>query len=143
MLFSTFTIFGWATINSNDLQGKNSTLPTGALTFTEVSSVISISNIGSLLGNFAVLPLIHYIGPKRTNHLFCIPIIVNIHTINRENISLNMKFFWVQSSILLGKCIVDFVGTEYLLFVRIQTLDRNRYWWTGGCSSNIFDRHQF
>lgn len=77
LIFSSYTIFGWATINSNDLQRQNSTFPTGPLTFAEVSSVISVSSIGSLIGNFAVLPAIHYMGPKSAGHLFTIPLILS------------------------------------------------------------------
>lgn len=68
--------FAWPSVNSNELQEKNSTFPTGSLSFQEVSYVISIANIGSVIGNFAVVPVATIIGPKLTIHLLCIPIIV-------------------------------------------------------------------
>lgn len=103
LMFSAAATFAWPSINSNELQEKNSTYSAGTLTFEEVSHVISLANIGSVIGNFlkvsksiwkmltlknlvicvffignfAVVPLAGGIGPKSTIHLLSIPIIVN------------------------------------------------------------------
>lgn len=76
LIFSAATTFAWPSVNSNELQEMNSTFPTGSLSFQEISYVISIANIGSLIGNFAVVPVAAILGPKLTIHLFSIPIIV-------------------------------------------------------------------
>lgn len=67
---------GWAAINYNELQSENTTFPSGALNLEQSSLVVSLINIGGLVGNFAVLPLSQMIGIKRTIHLFGIPLIV-------------------------------------------------------------------
>lgn len=59
----------WATINLLELTSENSTFPTGPLTQQEFSLIISIGNIGSLLGNFLILPISQTIGVKYSIHL--------------------------------------------------------------------------
>lgn len=67
----------WATINLLELESENTTYPTGPLDEQESALVISIVNVGGLLGNFMVLPISQRIGIKRTIHLLCVPIIVS------------------------------------------------------------------
>lgn len=59
-MFSAATTFAWPTINSNELQEKNSTFSTGSLTFQEISYVISIANIGSVIGNSSMKSRIQF-----------------------------------------------------------------------------------
>lgn len=93
----TFT-FGlsnfWATINLLELTSENSTFPTGPLSHQEFSFIISIGNIGSLLGNFIILPISQTIGVKYSIHLLGVPMIVSIQkTINFLNFSINFMTF--------------------------------------------------
>lgn len=78
LTFSFGNSNGWGTINFNELQSKNSTFPTGPLTLDEASLVVSLINVGGLIGNFAilVLPTSETIGIKRTIHLYGVPLIV-------------------------------------------------------------------
>lgn len=69
---------GWATINYNDLQDKNSTFPTGPLTEGQLSFMISIVNGGGFVGNFGILPLIQLLGVKRTIHCLGAILLVRI-----------------------------------------------------------------
>lgn len=69
---------GWATINYNDLQDKNSTFPTGPLTEDQLAFMISIVNGGGFIGNFGILPLIQILGVKRTIHCLGAILLVRI-----------------------------------------------------------------
>lgn len=71
-------VSGWATINFNELQSENSTFSTGPLKLEEASLVVSILNIGGLIGNFGVLPISQLIGVKRTLHILG-PLLIVIH----------------------------------------------------------------
>lgn len=82
MLTLSFGIVsGWATINFNELQSENSTFSTGPLNLEEASLVVSILNIGGLIGNFGVLPISQLIGVKRTLHILGPLLIVRIYVI--------------------------------------------------------------
>lgn len=70
-------VSGWATINFNELQNENSTYTTGPLTLEQSSMVVAIENIGGFIGNFAILPLIPFVGVKRLIHLLGLPMIVS------------------------------------------------------------------
>lgn len=80
MPFTFSMLYGWPLINLIDLQDANSTLPMGSLSVHETTLVISILNAGALIGNFGVVPIIYMIGPKKTIHMFSIPIIVSRKT---------------------------------------------------------------
>lgn len=67
---------GWITINYLELQNENTTLSTGPLTSDQLPFVISIANIGGIVGNFVIVPLSRAIGTKRSIHLLVIPLIV-------------------------------------------------------------------
>lgn len=68
---------GWISINLIELKSENTTLSTGPLTMEQLSLVISISNIGGIIGNLAIVPISRAIGIKRAIHLFVIPLIVS------------------------------------------------------------------
>lgn len=78
MVFSTGSSTGWSSINFNYLQSENSTFPTGPLTLNEASLVVSLVNIGGVVGNFAILPFMQIIGVKRTIHLLGLVQLVRI-----------------------------------------------------------------
>lgn len=126
-MFSAASTFAWPSINSNELKEKNTTFPTGALSFNEISYVISIANIGSIIGNlinipnqdgrasqnitfytlldvvgnFAVVPIAASIGPKLTIHLCAIPIITSA-----------LLIIWSQNVYFLyvSRLLIGFVG---------------------------------
>lgn len=75
--FSFSTLYGWAPINFNDLQDEKSMLPMGPLNEYQATIVISILNVGAIIGNFVIVPILLYLGPKKTIHLLSIPIIVS------------------------------------------------------------------
>lgn len=128
LMFSAASTFAWPSINSNELQQKNSTYATGALSFNEISYVISIANAGSIVGNlinisnqaeresinvkihmilldfagnFAVVPVAAIIGPKLTIHLCAIPIITSA-----------LLIIWSQNVYFLyvSRLLIGFVG---------------------------------
>lgn len=72
------TSSGWSTINFNELQNVNSTYSTGPLTADEATLVVSLINVGGFIGNFAIMPISHWCGIKRTIHLFGVPLIVSL-----------------------------------------------------------------
>lgn len=61
---------GWPTINFAELQSVNSTLPMGPLTLDQLAIVMSIHNLGCVIGNFAVAPISKAIGIKSAIHSF-------------------------------------------------------------------------
>lgn len=67
---------GWITINYIELQSENVTLSTGPLKSEKLPLVISISSIGGIVGNFAIVPISRAIGIKHAIHLFALPLIV-------------------------------------------------------------------
>lgn len=71
---------GWATINLVELQSENSTFPTGQLSLQESSLVVSLFNVGGLIGNFITVPIAQAIGVKATIHFFAVPLIVRTLT---------------------------------------------------------------
>lgn len=122
LVFAFTILFGWATINSVELQDKNSAFPTGSLSLHEVSLVISYIYIGCLTGNFAVIPCVQSFGPKRTIHLCSIPLIVFS---NKKLFIPKLKDIIKRKmcSISVGRH-VDDLRSKYLLFVRIESVNR-------------------
>lgn len=107
---SIASVSGWATINFNDFHSENSRLSTGPLTLEESSLVISLINIGGLIGNFVAVPISQMIGIKRTIHSLGLPLIVrnlfvfNQYTIfgNKKNRHfISIKIWFIQASSLL------------------------------------------
>lgn len=69
---------GWATINAVDLQNdSNSYIKGTSFTDSQMSIIISIVNIGSLIGNFAVAPMSRLVGIKHTIHYLVVLLIVS------------------------------------------------------------------
>ncbi|XP_031622939.1 facilitated trehalose transporter Tret1-like [Contarinia nasturtii] len=77
LVFSFGLTSGWTTINLNELQNENSTLPMGKLSTGEGSLVVSLLFAGGFVGNFVILPISNYIGIKKTIHLFGVPLITS------------------------------------------------------------------
>lgn len=106
LTFSFGMASGWSTINFNELQSGNSTLPTGPLNLEEASLVVSLINVGGFAGNWITLPMSHIFGIKRTIHLFGVPLIVShfsswMFHVTLLTGTLNLTFFlssWVQYS---------------------------------------------
>lgn len=69
-------ISGFLTIYFNDLKSANSTFPAGPLTDDQLKYAITFEKIGGLGGNFAIVPLMHFFGVKRTIHLLSLVLIV-------------------------------------------------------------------
>lgn len=60
---------GWATINFNELQSEKSTFLNAPLSLDEASLLVSIVNVGGLIGNYAIVPISNLIGIKRSIHI--------------------------------------------------------------------------
>lgn len=67
---------GWATINFVDLQNENTTFPTGPLDLEEATFVVSLSNVGALIGNFMIIYISKVMGVKNAIHALCLPFVV-------------------------------------------------------------------
>lgn len=80
----------WPTINLLELASENSTFATGPLTHHELSTIIAIGNVGSLLGNFIILPISETIGVKYSIHLLCVPMLVRIQSTQSNEIIHNV-----------------------------------------------------
>ncbi|XP_031623610.1 facilitated trehalose transporter Tret1-like [Contarinia nasturtii] len=120
---------GWATINFNELQSKNSTFPTGALTLKEGSFVISLANVGGFVGTFAFLPISKCFGITRTIHLFGLPLILS-----------SLLIIYATNVIYLyaSRLLIGLVGGA--LSVGIPTLVNHiSYDNTRGCLNSILD----
>lgn len=78
LTLSCGSVTGWAIINFNELQNKNSTYSAAPLSLQEASFVTSIVGVGGLIGNFAIVPIGQWIGIKRTIHLLGVPLIVRM-----------------------------------------------------------------
>lgn len=127
-------ISGWAVINYNELQSENSTSPTGPLTMEQASLVISIENIGGLIGNFAILPLNQMIGVKRMMHILGLPLIVRTYNKHLRCDKLcKCKFFP-----LLAELNTHHLCTERVLFLRVSVAERH-YYWCDYCRNSNFD----
>lgn len=86
MLFAgnilTFTVglsSGWATINLIELENEDGSFTTGlpSLTKEEASLLVSFVYIGSLLGNYLIIPISQMLGAKRAIHFFGVPMVVS------------------------------------------------------------------
>lgn len=71
--FSNF----WTSINLIELKSENSTYPAGQLTEEQSTIVVSILNLGGLLGNFIIMPISQIIGIKKTLHTLGLFMIVS------------------------------------------------------------------
>lgn len=127
---------GWATINFNELQSENSTFMTGPLSLEEASLVVSILNVGGFVGNFAILPVTHSIGAKRTVHALGIPLIVS-QLKNKHSKS----FFTVHLFLLSDQCITHNLCAKCVLFICIKILEWICHWCISDWHSNVNKRY--
>lgn len=74
------TAFGWATINFVELTSEHTTFPTGKLDLKDAALVVSIVEIGGLIGDFAMLPICDRFGIKKSIHFLGIPMVVSSST---------------------------------------------------------------
>lgn len=74
MTFSVGFASGWATINLPELETENDAFPF-TLTREEASLLVSFLFLGSLLGNYLIIPVSHLLGTKRTIHSIGIPML--------------------------------------------------------------------
>lgn len=96
--FSNF----WTSINLIELKSANSTYPTGQLTEEQSTIVVSILNLGGLLGNFIIMPISQMIGIKKTLHTLGLFMIVSAQfkfhvfcIMNNKTIYILCDTFWL------------------------------------------------
>lgn len=113
--FGYGTLYGWATINFVELQSDNTIYPVKNLTLNEVSLIVSIINVGGLIGNFVVLPISVC---KKTCHLLSIPLFVSAFRLCNYELFNKYFYFFFQ----LSSCLIIWAqNIYYLLLSRILT----------------------
>lgn len=91
-------------------------LKIGPLSQPEFSFIISIGSIGSLLGNFIILPISQTIGVKYSIHLLSIPMIVSIAPIESNSEANQITHFII---VITQMCtlLTIFATNAYFLYV--------------------------
>lgn len=120
---------GWTSINFVDLQKEDTTFPSGPLTLTEATRVVSIFFASAVVGNLVLSHSVERFGSKKTIFALGLPQIVG-YTLRIEN-SKKAPFFSFS-----GQLAADHFRTKSVLFVCLTCPS-----WMGFCRRTVFNCH--
>lgn len=127
---------GWAAVNFVNLQKDDTTFPSGPLTLSQATFMMSIAFIPSIIGNLVFPDIVKRFGCKRTIYAMGFPQIVGlIIELNLKN-RIDMSDFDIVFSLLDGLA-ADNLCAKPLLFVCSACFGGSSGSGSHGCKPNF------